>query len=257
VIGLIERIDRLAYQSERRTVAAMMLAMGAIVFLDVAYRVSRTQTTLAQALESGRVADLVNALLANPVAIVVGGTLLGGLAFRTRGDSTPWLRGLALGAGAAGAQWALLVVFPNGLVWAQTVALALTLWLGLIGACLAAYDRRHLALDVGSKLWPEAWRPRVAAVGHAVTALFCLGILYLSLFSIRDHYDTWASSDHHGGTLTGLDVPKWAVFLAIPVAMLVLAARFGLEAAKTWLGLETDLGDETLHQLGIKAEDRS
>ena len=153
---------------------------------------------------------------------------------------------------------------PNGLVWSQTLALALTLWLGTMGASLAAHSRRHLALDIGSKLWPASMAPKIAAIGHLCTAAFCLGLIFLagrSIFGfelsgthVPGHLDIWRDSDGAGGTLSGTGIPKWLASLAIPYGMAVIAFRFTLDAYRTWTGQLAIGEDDTLHQLGITEE---
>ena len=139
---------------------------------------------------------------------------------------------------------------------AQPFALALTLWVGMLGASLAAHERRHLALDVGSKIWPAAVRPWVAAAGHVVTALFCVVVLWLGWRSLEGHVALWSETEGAGGTLSGTSIPKWAAVAAIPWGMGTLTFRFLLEAARTVRGEVPDDADDTLHQLGISTEEQ-
>jgi TRAP-type C4-dicarboxylate transport system permease small subunit len=232
------QFDEALFRVERMVVAAMLGSMGLVVFLDVLHRVSTRG----------------GSLLANP--LVTGGVtaLLGVFAMRTRGDSsgTGVAKGLGIGVGFAAAQVGFVQLVPNGLVWSQTLALALTLWLGLIGASLAAHDHRHLALDVGSKLWPPHIAPKVAALGHIVTAAFCVLVLVLGYRSTSQHIDLWEQTAHAGGTLSGTAIPKWFAAAAIPYGMLALSFRFTLEAIRTWTGDLPIGGDDTLRQLGIE-----
>jgi len=248
VISALDRLDAAIVRAERFAVAGMLSVMGLVVFLDVFHRVSTRNESL----------------LANPAFVAVAGSVVAVLGFRTRGADNAAAKGVGVGVGLAAAQFAFVRLVPNGLVWSQTLALGLTLWLGTMGASLAAHSRRHLALDIGSKLWPPSIAPKVAALGHVLTALFCVGILFLasrSLFGysidgshVPGHIDVWRSSDGAAGTLSGTGIPKWAAFLSIPYGMTVLAFRFGLEAAKTWTGLVAVGGDDTLHQLGIEGD---
>lgn len=233
----IERLDDAIYRAEKAVVAAMLLVMGLAVFLDVVHRVSTRADSWA----------------ASPWFLAVVGGIFAGFAFHTRGDDQPWLKGAATGIGLAVIRAGFLWALPNGLVWSQTLALALTLWLGNLGASLAAHDRRHLAMDVGSKLWPPAWQGKVAAVGHAVTAVFCLGILVLAVRSVGSHWDLWVATDGAAGNLSGLAIPKWVPALSIVYGMVLLAFRFGLDAWRAWTGRLADDGDEVLHQLGLSA----
>ncbi|MFZ5482317.1 MAG: TRAP transporter small permease [Myxococcota bacterium] len=233
---MIVRFDDALYAVEKAVVATILSVMGAVVFLDVAHRVS-TRT---------------DSLLAHPAFVAVVATVVAALALRTRGKPA-WM-GIAVGVAVAGGQAAFVRLVPNGLVWSQTLALSLTLWMGLIGASLAAHERRHLALDIGSKLWPKHLAGKAAAVGHLATAAFCVGLLWLAWRSLDQHYADWASSEGAAGTLSGTAIPKWAATAAIPYGMLALGFRFSLEAYLTWTGKVQVGGDDTLHQLGIEEE---
>lgn len=237
MIALLQKMDDAVFRAERTVVAVMLAVMGTVVLLDVFHRVSTR----------------VDSALANPLftGVIVG--ILGVFAMRTRGDSSPLgvAKGLGIGLAFGVAQAAFVVLVPNGLVWSQTLALALTLWLGFVGASLAAHERRHLALDIGSKLWPPSVAAKIAAVGHFVTAAFCLLILYLGYRSTIQHIELWQATDHAGGTLSGTAIPKWFAALAIPYGSLLLAFRFGLEGVRTWTGDLPLAGDDTLKQLGI------
>lgn len=248
MIAALDRIDTAIVRGERVVVSGMLGVMGLLVFLDVVHRVSTRG----------------GSLLAQPAFVAVASAVVAVLAFRTRGAPNAAVKGIVVGTALAAAQFAFVRLLPNGLVWSQTLALALTLWLGTMGASLAAHERRHLALDIGSKLWPPSIAPKVAALGHVLTALFCLGILALSMRSlfgysidgshVPGHLDVWRESDGAAGTLSGTGIPKWAAFLSIPYGMIVLAFRFCLEAAKTWMGMVELGGDDTLHQLGIEGD---
>jgi TRAP-type C4-dicarboxylate transport system permease small subunit len=260
MIDTLDRFDRGLYRIEKAAVATMLALMGLVVFLDVVYRVSATADsplvpdTLEQSLGSAAV----------PVWAALVCAVLGVLAFRTRGDAAAAPKGLALGAGVAVLLALYIHFLPNGIVWSQTLALSLTLWMGMSGACIAAYQRRHLALDVGSKLWPPSLAPRVAAIGHWVTAAFCALLLVLGLLSvfgsgsgetrIPGHLDGWLDSEFIGGTMTGTIIPKWIVMMSIPVGMAILAFRFALQGLKVWTGREALGGDDTLRQLGLEEE---
>jgi TRAP-type C4-dicarboxylate transport system permease small subunit len=260
VIAALDRFDAIVLRVEKAVVALMLALMGLVVFLDVAHRVSTRQESW---LGSGIPLPFLGEGAFIPYLAFVA-AVVAALALHTRGVSGPVWKGLVIAVVIGAGQRIFVWMLPNGLVWSQTFALALTLWLGTIGASLAAQQRRHLALDIGSKLWPPSLAPKVAAVGHVVTALFCAGIFFLawrSLFGytldgqhVPGHYDLWRDSGHEAGNLAASDMPKWAAMAAIPYGMALLTFRFLLEAVKTWAGQIAVGGDDTLHQLGIEEE---
>lgn len=241
-MGALERFDRALLGVEKAAVAAILAVMGIVVFLDVAYRVSpdpREEPT-------------------RYVAVAAAATVLSALALRYKGRRNAMPLGAGIGVGIT----VLLVLYrmtPNGLMLSEPVmlqpqplALALTLWLGMFGASIAAHDRRHLALDIGSKLWPPSIAPRVAALGHVVTAAFCLLVLGLAVESTAHNFENWSATEHRGGVLSGTDIPKWTATASILYGMAVLAFRFLAQAARVWTGAERIDEDDTLRQLGIE-----
>ncbi len=260
MIDPLLRFDAWLYRMEKRVVSTMLLVMGLVVFCDVVYRVSATA-------ESPLVPDWIEAALgaaAVPMWAAYVGGVAGVLAMRSRGDDDAELKGISVAWGFALLLALYVRVLPSGLVWSQTLALSLTLWMGMSGACLAAYQRRHLALDIGSKLWPAAMAPKAAAIGHFLTAAFCVLVLVLgwrSIFGVGEgetripgHLDTWTDSEMAAGTMTGTVIPKWFVMFSIPFGAAVLAFRFALQGVQVWSGREGLGGDDTLRQLGLEDE---
>ncbi|MSQ03553.1 MAG: TRAP transporter small permease [Myxococcales bacterium] len=260
MIDPLLRFDAWLYRMEKRVVATMLLVMGLVVFCDVVYRVSATA-------ESPLVPDAIEGVLgaaAVPMWAAIVGSFVGVLAMRTRGEDDAALKGVAVGWAFALLIALYIWFLPSGLVWSQTLALSLTLWMGMSGACLAAYQRRHLALDIGSKLWPPSMAPKAAAIGHFLTAGFCVLVLVLgwrSIFGVGEgetripgHLDTWTDSDMAAGTMTGTVIPKWFVMFSIPFGAAVLAFRFALQGVQVWSGREGLGGDDTLRQLGLEDE---
>jgi len=253
-MGLPGRINEALVQVERAAVWIILALMGVTMFLAVAHRP-------AIAMINPRSAPELFLSAFGEEAWVSWGGMLGMflvassvavLALRTRGSAQAIPFGLGIGAGITVFERIFVSLFPNGIVQAQPIALSLLLWLSLLGASLAAYDRRHLSVDFGSKLWPEAMRPKVAAVSQIVTAAFCLVLCWLGVRSTGDQFRMWVDSDGAAAVLSGTAIPRWFAVSAIPYGMLALAFRFSLEAVKAW---RNDLEDvDELHILGIKSE---
>jgi TRAP-type C4-dicarboxylate transport system permease small subunit len=120
---------------------------------------------------------------------------------------------------------AVLIVLPNGMIEAIKYSLICVLWIGLIGASVATYEKRHLALEIADRIWPKAWAPKVKGVSLAVTAGFVLFLLLLSVMSVEAHRETWQQSSLTGVVL-GTDIPLWTIYLVFPYALGVMALRF-------------------------------
>ncbi|MEW5851722.1 MAG: TRAP transporter small permease [Myxococcota bacterium] len=213
------------HKVEQRLVGICIAVMGTVVFLDVVHRTASRENGLFQKIFG-------DAPWVNPAGTATGlavSWLLVFAALRTRGrpgGSRTVVEAGVLTAVLYGLLRLFLVVVPNGIVWSQTLGLVLMLWVGCIGASMAAYEHRHLALDLGSKLWPRKLLPYAQAAGNLITALFCIVLVVLSVVSIRSHYGDYADTAGAGGAFVALPIPKWIAFTAIPVGFAMMAGRF-------------------------------
>jgi len=104
----------------------------------------------------------------------------------------------------------------------------LTLWLGLLGAAIAARDGKLLTLATGEFL-PKG---RIAgsahvisgAVGAMISAILCLGAVAL------------VRSDRAAGDMLGGGVPVWIADLALPIGFGLIAIRLMWHASPFWRG---------------------
>ena len=237
---------------EKALVAGGMGIMGVVVFFDVVHRVASRDRGIIMRFAGE------DAAWANPVGTALGLCVLLGVvyaALRTRGQpasTATGIRAVVVAAALYGGLRLFVWVLPNGLVWSQTLGLVLMLWVGLLGASLAAHEHRHLALDLGSKLWPKKHLPAVQAVGNVVTALFCLIFAFLAVVSLGDHWKDYADTDGAGGIFVALPIPKWAAFSVVPVAFTIMALRFLAQAVDgVKRGVIED--DDPLKLLGMSA----
>ncbi len=102
----------------------------------------------------------------------------------------------------------------------------LTLWVGFLGAALAAREGRLLALATGTFL-PEGRLRRAAetfaaAVGAAVSAILCRGAVALVL------------GEREFGTEIAAGVQAWVAQLVLPAGFALVAGRLVWRAGPTW-----------------------
>lgn len=232
-------LNDVVFAVEQKFVAVATAVMGVTVFFDVVHRLASRDFSPAWA--------ATWALLA---VLMVGGAL------RLRGQPSnvkTWLMAVGLVAGLYGALRLFLFLVPNGLVWSQTLGLVLMLWVGVIGASMATREHRHLALDLGSRLWPKKMLPAVQGVGNIVTSLFCLTLGLLACVSLRDHFSDWSDTDGAGGVFPALAIPKWLAFAGVPVGFGLMALRFFAQALESFRGKVEE--DDALHMLGLDPTD--
>ncbi|HLG56103.1 MAG TPA: TRAP transporter large permease subunit [Vicinamibacterales bacterium] len=126
------------------------------------------------------------------------------------------------------AEIAMRRIVSTGIPGSAPFALNLTLWVGLLGAAIAARDGKLLTLATGEFL-PKG---RIAAMAHvvgggvgaAIAMMFAVGGLAL-VVTERATGDTIAAG-----------VPVWVSTIAFPVAFTLIALRLALRASPDWTG---------------------
>jgi len=245
----LKALNLKVYAVERVFCAIAIAIMGTVVFFDVLHRFWTRQEGLFSRLYGMSAAGQLGSKLTGAV-IMLGFAYL---AARTRGRA-PGLPTAVRAALAVGLMWVFMEAFvwllPSGLVWSQTLGLVLMLWVATLGASLATYEHRHLALDLGSKLWPKKALPYAQAFGNLVTTLFCLLLAVLACSSIKGHFIDWQETSGSAGVFAALAVPKWLAFLALPVAFSIMALRFFAHTLQSFRGAVEE--DDPLQMLGLK-----
>ena len=245
--SLYKRIDHGVYRAERAIVVASLLLMSAVVFLDVVHRsFSGEESKLAMVV--AKLAGMVGADMppgspaydqlsaASPYVLFVGFSALAYFGVRSTRRATPIAAPIAAAAAVAGVLVAyglvrlLLVLMPNGLTWSQDVALVLTLWVGFVGASMCTYENRHLRVEAAQRFLPPRLRPLVGFVSGLFTTLVCAGLLWVSIRYVGFHYQEYVSTKGQGNLIPGTVLPKFAGFLALPVAFAFMSVRFFVKA---------------------------
>jgi TRAP-type C4-dicarboxylate transport system permease small subunit len=120
-------------------------------------------------------------------------------------------------------QIVLRLGFDEGFAFADPLARALVLWIGLLGALAATRDDRHIAFDpIASRLTGPLRRAAHAlAMGFAALVCGALAVYALELVKLERE----APSDWILGLSS--DVPQWI----LPLGFGLMALRFVLRAA--------------------------
>lgn len=124
--------------------------------------------------------------------------------------------------GLAFTQVILRNAFDTGLEWADVTVRHMVLWVGLLGASIAAKEKRHLSIDIASRLIPAKWFHIVEALLSLVTAAVCGLLLWASVLFVK-FLQEWGT-----GSLEG--TPAVIAGLALPVGFAGVAVRFFLRA---------------------------
>jgi len=139
----------------------------------------------------------------------------------------------------AGAALAAMVVLPlaemlarpllgRGIPGAGPFVQHFTLWVGFLGAAIAAREGRLLALATNTFLPPGRLREGAeivsAAVGAGVAALLCRAGI------------TLVNVEREGGSIISLGVPVWVGQLVLPLSFGLIALRLVWRASPSWTG---------------------
>jgi C4-dicarboxylate transporter, DctQ subunit len=111
-----------------------------------------------------------------------------------------------------------------GLPWSESLVRYLVLWVGFIGASLAAREGRHITIEV-IKLRPSAsGRRHLAAFSQLCAVLVCAVMTWAAVKFVRD--------DAQIGTRAFLDLPTWVLETIIPATFAIMSLRFLLRAIR-------------------------
>lgn len=127
---------------------------------------------------------------------------------------------LAVMVGLAFLQIVLRIFFATGMLWGEPLLRHLVLWVGLLGATLAAKEGRHINIDVISRVLPERGKVAIQALTDLFSTVICIFLIYSSLTFIRDEFQTAA--------LAFSKIPTWAVAVIFPVAFGLIALHFAI-----------------------------
>lgn len=118
-------------------------------------------------------------------------------------------------------------------LWGDTLLRHLVLWVGFLGAGVAAASDRQFAMDAAAHLFTGRRKARVALTCHLFTAWVCVGLL-------RASYAYLAQERLHGGVLFSLlehDVMVWWFEAIAPAGFLLLLLHYSIKAVESaWAG---------------------
>ena len=127
----------------------------------------------------------------------------------------------------AGLQIVLRVVFESGIVWADALLRHLVLWTALLGAMTAAREDKHLAIDAISHHLKPRLQGATRTVTHALAAIVCGVLAWLSVDLIR--------LEQGDSALAFGSLPPWLGETIMPVAFAVMAWRYARHAFRAAL----------------------
>lgn len=126
--------------------------------------------------------------------------------------------------------------------WFDVVARLMVLWVGVLGASLAAAEGRHIAIEFLPKFLSRAGRRRLDAATSLITAgITGLVLALAAIYFVR----SVLPDERHLFIVQALElpVPKWPFLLVLPLGLLVITWRFALRGLEALLLSEADYVD--------------
>jgi tripartite ATP-independent transporter DctM subunit len=115
-----------------------------------------------------------------------------------------------------------------GIPAAGPIVQHLVLWVGFLGAAIAAREGRLLSLATGT-LVPEGWPRRVAAAVAGTFGAMVATILTLAAVE-------FVQSERGVGSTLGAGIPTWWAELVLPIGFGLIALRLAWRASDDWRG---------------------
>jgi len=110
--------------------------------------------------------------------------------------------------------------FDTGIIWGDSALRIMVIWVALAGAMVAGRNNAHIAIDVISP-WVSFQVLRIfRALSNLFTTIVCGIMVYHSIGFILLEWED--------GSIAFASIPTWACELIIPIAFIVLTARFAL-----------------------------
>jgi TRAP-type C4-dicarboxylate transport system permease small subunit len=116
-----------------------------------------------------------------------------------------------------GVQIFLRNAFHSGLLWADPLMRHVVLWLGAMGATLAAARMRHITVDALTRVLPPALRPARRLVVHGTTSIAAYALAIAAVRLVID--------ERSFGEVAFLGIRTWTLQLILPVAFFAITYR--------------------------------
>lgn len=125
-------------------------------------------------------------------------------------------------------QVALRNLFDEGILWGDIFLRHLVLWVGFLGASLAARESKHINIDLFTRFLSD----RGQIISRIITGLFSVFICLL----LTDASWTFVQDEKMMGTEIFNNVPAWYLQIIIPIGFLLMAFRFLTQSLENIVG---------------------
>ena len=110
--------------------------------------------------------------------------------------------------------------FSTGIAWGDSLVRYLVVWVGFVGAAVAAKEEKHITIDVLARWITGAGKITIATISHFSSAAICGLLTYAGIKFI------WFEAQM-GGTAF-FNLPVWVPELIIPITFGLMTLRYTL-----------------------------
>lgn len=126
--------------------------------------------------------------------------------------------------------------FNAGILWGDTLARHLVLWVGFLGASLATFENRHININVLTRFLSPAWQKRSQLVVNLFSAVISALLTRAAFVFVRD--------ERAADTRLFLDIPLWLFMSIILIGFFIITVRFVLKTVMPGTFSSTPAGGE-------------
>ena len=117
--------------------------------------------------------------------------------------------------------------FNESILWGDIFLRQMVLWVGFVGASLAAREQRHIVIDFLPNILPSSWRKTIQTVTKVCAAV-------ISLFLAQAAW-SFVAYEREAGSILALNLPVWIFQIVLPYSFGLLTIRFTLSAIEDML----------------------
>lgn len=115
-------------------------------------------------------------------------------------------------------------VFNEGIPWADIFLRQLVLWVGFLGASLAAREGRHISIDFLPNFLSPFWRAVSKIIVQGVTGVIAAFLAWSAWKFVQ--------FEREGAATLFFDLPVWVFQTILPLSFGLIAVRFLLHAVE-------------------------
>ena len=113
--------------------------------------------------------------------------------------------------------------FDLGIIWGDTLLRQWVLWLGFLGASMAAKQNKHISIEVFSNFLSPYWKQIIKSFTQLAAGIIS-GFLAWSAWSFMIF-------EKESESVLFLDLPVWIFQIILPYSFMVIALRFIISGA--------------------------